>query len=113
MNIRSVVASFAMVASVCVPGAMYASPTTSVHNPVHAIFSKPQKVTLNLRNDGAQAVTVKAGEQEITLAPGTKQKVKLTAGDRIVAVAATPNHAAGELLSVVDTTMSQATVGIK
>jgi hypothetical protein len=113
MKFYSVLTTLAMAATICVPTAMHAAPTASVHAPVHAFFGKPHMVSLSLRNDTKQEITVKAGDKELTLAPGKSQAVKLVAGEKITAVTASENHAAGDLISVVDPMMDQGTIGIK
>lgn len=113
MKFHSVVTTLAMAASICVPTAMHAAPTASVHAPVHAFFGKPHLVSLNLRNDTKESITVKAGDKELTLEPGKPQAVKLAAGEKIVATTATPSHAAGDVLSTIDPMMDQGTLGIK
>ncbi len=62
-------------------GAAFAAPSTSINAPVHAFFGKPHKVSLTLHNDSKQAVTLKAGEQELTLKPGEDATIKLIEGD--------------------------------
>jgi Na+-transporting NADH:ubiquinone oxidoreductase subunit NqrF len=113
MKFHSVVTTLAMAASICVPTAMHAAPTASVHAPVHAFFGKVHMVTLNLRNDTKENMTVKAGDKELTLLPGKPQTVKLAAGEKIIATAQCAGHTDGEVLSTVDPVMDQGTLGLK
>ena len=113
MKMKSVVATLALAATVCVPGAMYASPVTAVKSPVHAMFGKPHMVNLNLRNDSKETITVKAGDKEMTIEPGKQTALKLNEGDKIVAVSAGANHAAGDVLVVASNTLNDATIGVK
>ena len=58
-------------------------------------------------------MTVKVGDKEMTIAPGKLQTVKLAAGEKIVAVTASANHAVGDLLVTVDPIMDNGSVGLK
>jgi hypothetical protein len=113
MKFQSVVTTLAMAASICVPSAVFAAPTASVHAPVHAFFGKQHLITVSLRNDTAATITVKAGDKEFALEPGKPQTVKLVAGDKIIATAQCAGHTAGEVLSTIDPVMDQATLGLK
>jgi hypothetical protein len=112
MKIKSLVASIAMVAVVSLPGVVYAAPTTSVHAPVHAFFGKPHKVNFTLRNDSQQPLSVKAGDQDITIQPGKTAAVKLVAGDKVVAQTATTNHPVGDVIVVASDELNDSTLHI-
>jgi hypothetical protein len=95
---------------------VYASPLTAVHIPVQAKLGKTAKakmVSLNLRNDSAAPIKVKAGDNEMTLAPGKLAAVKVAEGATIIAVEATPSFPAGAVLATVSSSLSQATLALK
>jgi hypothetical protein len=74
---------------------------------------KIKQVSLNFRNDTASTIKVKAGDTELTLAPGKTVHAKIAAGEKIVNEDATPTVAAGSVLAVVAPQMSDATVVIR
>ncbi len=113
MNVRSIVTTLALTAAVCLPGAVYAAPTANLHAPMHAYFGKPHKVSLSLRNDGQQPLTLKAGDQELTIAPGKTAAVKLLEGDKVIAETASPDHALGAVVIVASSSLADATIVIK
>ena len=59
------------------------------------------------------SITVKAGEQDMTLQPGKTVSVKLAEGTQIVATNTTPNYAAGSVISVVSSQLSDNTLVLR
>jgi hypothetical protein len=113
MNFHKVAVTLAMAVTVCLPAAVYAAPTTSIHAPVHALFSTPHKVSLTLRNDGQESLKLKAGDQELTLKPGEDATVKVLDGEKVIAETASANHTAGEVIVTASNELNGATVRIK
>ena len=99
--------------------AMLAGPVAFASQPVsnptlmNVAYSKSKMVSFSLRNDGKDAISVKAGDKELTLQPGKTVSVKLEEGTQLVAVNATPNYAAGSVISVVSNTLSDNTLVLK
>ena len=112
MNRRSVVAFTLAVASVFTTGAVQASPL-SMHAPMQAMFGKTKMVKLSIRNDSAQAVTLKAGEDLVTIEAGKTKSLQLPVGTRIVTEVATPSHEAGTLVAQVAKDLEGATLALK
>jgi hypothetical protein len=114
MNRRINAAPFAMVASVLATSAI-ASPL-AIHTPMNAAFtstSKARMVTVNLRNDSSEPITLNAGDDSVTLAPGKVTPVKVAVGTRLTADATTPHYAPGTLIAVVDQNLDKATLSFK
>ena len=112
MHVRSIVAVVTFAATISLPAVVSAAPV-AVPTPMHAYFGKPHKISLSLRNDGQQPLTVKAGDQELTLAPGKATAVKMLEGDKVVAETASPDHAVGAVLVVISSNLADATIAIK
>lgn len=101
-----------MAASLFASEAVYAAPA-AIHAPVHAMY-KTKMVSFSLRNASTSPIKVKAGEKEMTLAPGAEATpVKLAVGDKVVAVDTTPNYAAGTVLAVASSELSDSTVVLR
>ena len=112
MNRRSVVGVIVMAASLVSAQAMYAAPA-AIHAPVNAIFAKGKFVKFTLRNDSAAPLKLKAGDTELTLLPGKPVDVKLTEGQQIVAVEASPNYAAGAVITTVSDQLNGTTLALR
>jgi len=89
--------------------AMYAAPT-AIHLPVHAIFSKQKMVSFNVQNATKEPIKVKVGETQMTLLPGVSTALKLAPGVQILAAEASSHYAAGSVITVVTTSLSDTTV---
>ncbi len=105
----SVVTAMVVAASVLSSGAVYAAPT-SVHSPVRAMFSNQKLVSFNLHNATNEPLKVKAGDKEMTIAPGAVMSVKLAAGTKIVTQEATAKYEAGSVLATASPELKDATV---
>jgi hypothetical protein len=92
---------------------VYAAPLTAFNVPVQAKMGKTKLISLQLRNDSKEPLKVKAGDKEMTLAPGVETPVKLAAGTVIVAEETTPSFAAGSVLATVSSELSHATIAFK
>ena len=89
--------------------AMFAAPL-AVHVPVHAMFSRDKLVKFNLHNSTDAPIKVKAGDAEMTLAPGADTPVKLAVGTKVVVEEASTHYTEGTVLTVVSSELSDATV---
>lgn len=112
--IRRFVGSSMVLAVVLLAGeTVYAAPRSpSSDVPARAKVSG-RLVSFQLRNDYSHPLKVKAGDEELTLAPGKAVKVKLHEGATIVAEESTPSFTAGSVLATVSSGLSDATVAIK
>ncbi|HEX4154334.1 MAG TPA: hypothetical protein VHY48_01855 [Acidobacteriaceae bacterium] len=109
--IRRVMGSTMVLAAVLLAGeTVYAAPFHKSDVPAHA---KVKLVSFNLRNDSRTPLKVKAGDQELTLAPGKVTPVKLATGTTIVAEETTPEFEAGAVLATVASNLSDATIALK
>jgi hypothetical protein len=111
MNRRLVVGTMVMAAAML--AGQVASAEVAVPAPLHAIYSHVKLVSFNVRNDTKEPIKVKAGDTEVTLQPGKLVPMKLEVGVKIVAEETTPSFAAGAVLSVVSTDLSDATLALK
>lgn len=108
MKITSVVATLAMAATISMP--VFAA--KNVHG-ANGAPSKKNNVHITLANDTQQAISVKAGDQEMKLEPGKSVAVALAAGDKVIAEDAGPTHPSGEVLLVASSNVDQATIHVK
>ncbi len=96
-------------ASMLAGEAMYAAPV-AVHSPVYAMFSREKLVKFSLHNATDAPIKVKAGDTEMTLAPGTVTPVKLAVGVKIVVEEASTHYAEGSVVTVVSSELSDGTL---
>ncbi len=113
MNHRVIAATMALSVSLITAPALSAAPVSGIHVPVHAKLDNGKLVSFQLRNDSKEAVTVKAGDQQLTIQPGKASGLKIADGTQIISVNATATHTAGEILAVASTNLSGATLVIK
>ncbi len=100
MKRRSVITAVVLGISILTSEAMYASPVAAP-SPMHAMFNGQKLVKFNLRNATDAPLKVKAGDVEMTLAPGQNVPLKLPVGSKIVVEEATAHYAQGSVLAVV------------
>ena len=99
--------------------AMLAGPVAFASQPVsnptlmNVAYSKSKMVSFSLRNDSKDSINVKAGDKDMTLEPGKTVSVKLAEGTQIVATNTTPNYAAGSVISVVSSQLSDNTLVLR
>ena len=115
MNRRMLFAISLTVASVFASEAVYAAPAigTASHVPVHAMFGKSKLVKLSLRNDGSAPLTLKVGEEIMTLEVGKTKSLELPVGTRIVRPEATSTQPAGSVVTEVTKELNGATIALK
>lgn len=92
---------------------VYAAPLTALHVPVHAKMKDKSMINFHLRNDSKDPITVKAGSQELTLAPGKLVDVSLKIGETITVAKATANFQEGTVLTTVNSGLKDTTVALK
>jgi hypothetical protein len=112
MKNRIAVSTMVVALSLIAGQAVYASPV-AVHSPVHATFGHPKTISFTVRNDAAQSMKLKAGDQEMTLAAGKTLSVKLPVGVSVVLLEATASTEAGKVLITVAPELQDAIVGLK
>jgi len=112
MKNRLFVATMVFGAALMSSGAVYAEPA-GIPTPVHAAVSNSKMVKFTVRNDSKEPITVKAGDSEMTFAPGKSTSVKLAVGTQLVAQNAGSTFAAGSILTVVSSTLDSATLVLK
>lgn len=112
MNRRTVFALSLAIASAFTSEAVFAAPA-ALHSPMHAMFAKSKLVKFSLRNDGAAPLTLKAGEETITLEVGKTKNVELAVGTRIVRQDATGTEQAGAVIAQVSKELSGTTIALK
>ena len=112
MNRRTLFAISLAVASVCASEAVYAAPA-AIRVPVNAMFGKSKLVKFNLRNDSSAPLTLKVGEETMTLDAGKTKSLELPVGTRIVRPEATATQPAGSVVTEVSKELSGATIALK
>ncbi len=112
MNRRTIFALSLAVASAFTSEAVFAAPA-AIHSPVHAMFAKSKLVKFSLRNDGAAPLTLKAGDETITLEAGKTKDVELAVGTRITRQEATGTEQAGTVIAEVSKQLSGTTIALK
>jgi hypothetical protein len=111
-KIRTILSISVAVAGLAASTVSYAAPS-SIHAPVHAMFSKSQIVTVSLRNDSHSSLELKVGDNVMTLNAGKSITLKLPIGTRILANSSTELHPAGSLIAEVSSSLKDATLAIK
>ena len=92
-----------------------ASPVHGLNVPIQAFVgntAKVKTVSFTVRNNTASSVTIQAGDQQYTLAPGKESKVKVAQGTQLTTVSATGAHAAGDVPGTADSTLGGNTLVI-
>ena len=112
-NVTSKIVSAMVLASTALAGSAAFASSLTPHVPVQAMFGRTHTVNLKLRNDSAESMKVKAGQQELTLAPGKTMPVKLDVGEQIIVAEATATRPAGTVLATISSNLSDATLAFK
>ncbi len=113
MNRRTLSVIAVAVASVFASGAVYAAPSAAIHAPMHGMFAKTKLVKFSLRNDGSSALTLKVGEEVMTLEAGKSKALELPVGTRIVRQDGAGTEKAGALVTEVSKELSGVTIALK
>lgn len=112
MNRRTLFAISLAVASMCASEAVYAAPA-AIHAPVHAMFGKSKMVKFNLRNDSSAPMTLKVGDETMTLDAGKTKSLEVPVGTRIVRPEATATQPAGSVVTEVSKELNGVTIALK
>jgi hypothetical protein len=113
MNRKFVVVTMVAAAAMLAGPVAYAAKPASNPTLVRAGYTKTKMVSFSLRNDSGASISVKAGDKDMTLQPGTTVSVKLAEGTQIVATNATSNYAAGSVISVVSSQLADNTLVLR
>ena len=119
MNRRIVTAAMAISMSVFASQALaqaFAPAATTGPNATSTTTSMPaahgKQISFHLRNDSAAAVTIQAGDQQMTVAAGKSISLKLATGTVVTTTSGTAHVAAGGVLATVDSNLSGNTLVI-
>ncbi len=121
MNRRILAATMAVSMSVCASHALaqaFASApavgpnATSTSNTTTTAMPHGKQIGFHLRNDSSAPVTIQAGAQQITIAPGKSVGLKLPAGTQVTTTTGTAHVTAGGILATVDANLSGNTLVI-
>ena len=107
---KRMIATMVLAASALTGAALHASTpnnTFTVAAPSHQ-----KLVSFQIRNASPGPLTVKAGDTEMTLAPGKSVAVKLPVGTEITSLTASAHHPLGTVLTVVSSAIADATVTV-
>ncbi len=113
MNRRTLCVLSVAVASVFASGAVYAAPPAAIQSPMHAMFAKVKMVKFSLRNDGGSPLTLKVGEEVVTLEAGKSKAMDLPVGTRILRQEESATGKAGALVAEVSKELSGVTIALK
>ncbi len=112
--IRRVIGSTMVLAAVLMAGeSVYAAPLTALRAPVHAMGKNKQMVSFHLRNDSADPLIIKAGNQEMTLEPGKPVDVSLKIGDTVTVAKSTKKFPEGTVLATVNPDLKDTTIALR
>jgi hypothetical protein len=112
MKRRNPIAIAVIAVSLIAPSVVFAAPA-SIHSPVNAMFSKTKTIKFTLRNDSSSPMELKVGDEVVTLDAGKSLEVRLPAGARVLANAATALHQPGSVIAEVSDSLSGAIIHIK
>ncbi len=104
MKLRIPLAMVAMLYLVGTP-TLFAAPFLNRTAPSMPKQIKPHMISFRLRNDSADAITLKAGDQEITLRARETRELKLPLGASLIAENTTAHYAAGVQMATVNETL--------
>jgi hypothetical protein len=109
MKRLSVITAMVLGVSILTTEAMYAAPMAT-YSPMHAMYSTEKLVKFNVHNATNTPIKVKAGDAEMTLPPGKDVPLKLPVGTKVVVQEASTHYTEGNVLTVVSSDMSEATL---
>ena len=114
MTHRILYSSSAMVLSLtlaCTP-LMHAGGFAKARDNSAATTAKVKLVKFNIRNDSKAALVLKAGDQQMTIAPGQTAAVKLQQGLQVMTVSDTGHLPAGSVLTTVSDSLQGNTLAV-
>jgi len=112
MNRRILLSIPLVLASGFASEAAYAAPA-QLRSPVYAMFSKSKLVKFSLRNDGSAPLTLKVGEDTMTLEAGKTKDLELPVGTRIFRENATATQQPPSLVAEVSKELGGVTIALK
>ena len=77
--------------------------------PVHALFGKSKMIKVNVENKSQTVLTIKAGDQQITVQPGATGSLKVLEGTQITNVNATSSLMAGAVIATAASSLNDST----
>ncbi len=114
MKHQFVVSAMAVALSLSAAGSLQAAPLLATPHAVNDKQPSAKLVSFQMRNDSANAFTIKAGEQpEMTLQPGKSVALKVAEGVQVVAVNGTSNLAAGSVVTMVTKQLQGNTLAVR
>ena len=78
-----------------------AAPMLNKATPAFAKSASIKLISFHVRNDSGTAMTIKAGDQELTVNPGETTSLKLQEGAQVTAVNATTHFSPGQVVTTV------------
>ncbi len=112
MNRRILSAAMAMSLSVFAAQTVWAAPPSLFGHTASDKAAQPKPISFNMRNDSATALTIQAGDQQMTIAAGQTTALKLQQGTQITVVNATARLAAGSVLATVTSALQGNTLAV-
>ena len=113
MNLRMVAGTLAVSLSLLGTPGLHAAAVSGIHLPMNARFGKAKMISLKVQNASQTPVTVKAGDQQITVQPGMTGSLKVMEGTLITNVDATPTMTAGLVIATATSNLNDSTLTIR
>ncbi len=112
MNRRLIATAMAVAVSVLGTQAAYALPHLE-DTPIRAaVGAKVKQIKFSVRNDSSATVRFKAGDQEISLAPGKTTEIKVANGAQVISLEA-QNREPGSVIATVSDALSGNTLVLR
>ncbi len=102
MNRRIVTSAMVLSLSLYSAGSVFAASPAASPRANSVAPAKGKLISFSIRNDSSAPLLVKAGDQQITIAPGQKMVVKLEKGVQVTTVNDTAHLHAGDVLTTVN-----------
>ena len=112
MTIRMAAGSAALALGMFGAQAMVAAPVSGLAVPVHALFGKNKMITVKVQNASGGLLTIKAGDQQITVQPGMTGSLKVLEGTQIVNVNETAKLTAGAVIATAASSLNGSTLTV-
>ena len=101
MNRRILTSAMAVSLSLFTAGSALALAPSPFGHHDNAAPAKVKLITFSIRNDSKAELTIKAGDQQMTIAPGKTEVLKLQKGAQITTVNDTTHLKAGDVVTTV------------
>ena len=109
MTRRILTSAMVLSMSLFTVGISSAAPVVHTYAPVDA---KVKMISFSIRNDSAAPLTIKGGDQQMTIAPGKTAALKLQRGSSVTTVNETSHLPAGAVLTTVTDELQGNTVAV-